>query len=147
MKTLFASEKKSNEMPNPAEHDSGFAMIEAMLSSALLLLALENALATVSVATRLLEHQNRLTEASQASQLFLEQLMLAIDTDADLAPGAHTALLNRDGGRVAADGIFQADWTVTPNAPFPRILQMDVTLTWQESHSAVRSMVFQTFRN
>lgn len=121
------------------------SLLEAMMLGAILLIALEGNMAVVSASSGFYGHQHHLAQATHVGQALLEDLMLAYDSDPDLAPGAHVAEFDANARRLAG-GTYTANWSVTQDAPFPKIRTIAVTLTWLEK-GVSRSAQFTTYRN
>jgi prepilin-type N-terminal cleavage/methylation domain-containing protein len=133
--------------PARPRRQRGFSLIEVMISSSLLLIAMTGALMSYSAMTKVLEHQRHLTRASSIAESEMEDLLLRDASHADLAWGAHPAkYFDREGGAVGFPSIYTVVWSVAPLG-IASMKRITLTLSWSEGVNAeTKSIVLVTDR-
>jgi len=123
----------------------GFSLIEVMVSSALLLLALAGTLSGMSTAIRLHANQRQATVALHVAEAELESLIVARQADARLDLGVRADRhFNSDGLEVASASQFLLVTTVTPLSGID-LKQVQVVVSWNNLGTP-RRVILKTMR-
>lgn len=124
----------------------GFTLLETLISSALLVMAITGVVSAFSGISRSFEHQRHMTQAMALAESQLESLLQRYQSHVDLTNIVHPTLhFDREGKQQASASVYAVNWTVTPT-PFG-MRRVKVTVSWTEgSGGSPHTLSFQTLR-
>src|SRR5690606_6213489 len=109
------------------EAPQGFTMVEVMVAILLTALTVIGVLGLFRIETRASSFSRRETEAAVLAQDKLEELR----TFSASEPSGNDTPDNPF-GTTSTDNIFTREWTIAPNTADPSILDITVTVTWDD---------------
>jgi Tfp pilus assembly protein PilV len=124
----------------------GFAMIEVLISAAILITGITVAVDVQAMMSRSAAAQRRFVTATEVAEQTLERLLVLFAGSDSLRPGLHDGPTYNLDGVPAADGIFSTSWTVDENTPVPGVRRVTVEVRWRD-FGRDRQVLLSTFRS
>jgi type II secretory pathway pseudopilin PulG len=122
-------------------------LIEALIAGGMLAIGAGAVLSGWSTVNGVLEHQRRLTDATNVTRSHLEILLSLPSQSPALAGGTRTiGNLNQFGAPATGQASYRVDYRVTEDRPGPGFIELLVTTSWQESRGVQRSTSLSTYR-
>lgn len=141
------SSRGGRSRPDRGTRQSGFSLVEVLLSMAILGIVITGFLATYQTATRDTQHQYRASQAVAILDSVTEQLLLLNPEHDNLTLGTHQQYFNEMGSPLTSSSgaMYQVRWDVTAtNAT--NIRAIELTVRWTVN-GIPRTIRWTTWRN
>ena len=118
----------------------GFTILEAMISAAILLIAISGLLTAFSGLAKTFEHQRHLTPALSIAESAMEGLLLLPASHDDLKNVVHAPrFFDRDGQEVLTPDAYELSWSISGTSYGMR--RLTVTVSWEEGSDATPASI------
>jgi Tfp pilus assembly protein PilV len=124
----------------------GFAMIEVLISAAILITGITVAADLQGMMSRSAAAQRRFVTANEVAEQTIERLLVLQAGSASLQPGTHDGPTYDQQGIPAPDGIFSTSWAVVLNTPVEGVRRVTVQVRWRD-FGRDRTVQLSTFRS
>ena len=124
----------------------GFAMIEVLISGAILITGITAAVEVQAMMSRTSAAQRHFVTANEVGEQTLERLLVVVAGSATLAAGHHDGPTYNNDGVPAADGIFSTSWDVEIDVPIPSVRRVTVEVRWRD-YGRDRTVKLTTLRS
>jgi Tfp pilus assembly protein PilV len=124
----------------------GFAMIEVLISGAILITGITVAVDVQGMMSRSAAAQRRFVTANEIAEQTLERLLVVYSGSNSLTPGNHDGPTYNSDGVPAADGLFSTSWSVDIDTPVKAVRRVTVLVRWRD-FGRDRTVQLSTFRS
>lgn len=135
----------------------GFSLIEVMVSSALLVIAITGTLSAFSSATRVYEHQRKTTYAITIAESTLEDLLMRFQGDnqtkvsgAEYGPHCYSRdgkfLKDASSSTCPGGTYYEVSWLSSQVGTYNKVIRLGVTVRWEETQGQ-KTIQLSTLRN
>jgi hypothetical protein len=133
-------------MKMPSVNQDGSAMIDVLMSFAILGLMTYTTMIGAAQTENQDNHQQQLTSAITLGERIMEELFLEAQGGPDLTPGVHSRIFSFSGAPVVSNGVYTATWTITNDLPISEVSQIKLQVIWLEG-GASREISLVNFRS
>jgi Tfp pilus assembly protein PilV len=123
----------------------GFTLLEVLISTAMLVMAITLSIAAGNMVTSSEYSIKNAAKAHNIAISLMEQLLANFSSDTNLTAGNHIQSYDVNGNLSTTRVVYTANWVVTLNSPITKIMQIQLYVTWQDG-SLTRTVHFLTFR-
>lgn len=124
---------------------SGFTLMEVVIALAILSVAMMFSSSSVSLIGSNFQTSRRFAKAHDVAGIVMEELLSVYESDVKLTDGVHTQDFDEHGRKMPAANIFEARWTVQTNVPIPKVKEIKLDVSWDESGKR-RAVHYTTYR-
>ena len=144
MRMSSASTRRSGSSER-SRSPKGFGLIEAMISAAMLAVAMTGMLSLITSLNNTYDHERMMTQALHIGEAQMEGLLVLYATDPLLTTGAA-----HPGPSFTVDGspggtFFTTSWTLNGSVPIAGCREIVLTVAWLE-RGVIKTFVLRTVR-